>query len=73
MPKISTIALVSAPHFELGPGHVGSGHTVLPLDVIPAVDRGFEAGVAPCAHDVGAAAADIRAGQQRAVHQGLDP
>jgi hypothetical protein len=67
------IALVSAPHFQLCPGHVSSGDTILPLDVIPAMDGGLEAGLRRATHDVGAAAADIRSGQQCAVHQCLDP
>ena len=66
-------ALVCSAHLTFGPGRVGVLHAVLPLHVIPAVDRGFEAGIARRAQDIGAAPADIRPRQQRAVHQGLDP
>jgi hypothetical protein len=66
------VALVRAPHLGFRPGGVRACDPVLPLDVVPAVDRRFEAGIARRAHDVGAAAADVRARQQGAIHQRLD-
>ena len=66
------VALDGAPHFALGPFGVGLLDTVLPPDVVPAMDADLEFGVARAEQDVEAAPADVRPRQQCAVHQCLD-
>src|SRR5450830_1224794 len=45
---------------------------ILPFDMVPGMDAYFETCIAGAAHDLGAALADVGAGQQRAVEQGLE-
>src|SRR3954467_4061612 len=59
-------------HLALGPRRVPARDEVLPLDVVPAMDADLEACIAHPAHDLRAARADVRAGQEGSIEEGLD-
>src|SRR5256885_786622 len=59
-------------HLALGPRRVSARDEVLPFHVVPAMDADLEARIAHTAHDLRAARADVRAGQERSIEQGLD-
>src|SRR5437763_17127610 len=59
-------------HLALGPRRVSARDEVLPFHVVPAMDADLESRIAHAAHDLRAARADVRAGQERSIEQGLD-
>ena len=62
-------AFVRALHFTARPRFAGIDYAVLPFDMIVGVYADLMPCIARAAHQRRAPATDIRAGQQRAVHQ----